>query len=220
MKEIRLCVFDMDGLLIDSEKIYLLSALKCSETYGYGIDEELVKSTMGNNLVETKRKFLARMGEDFPFEEFLERMEVIHKDYLDNHPMEKKKGVDEILDYLDKKGIEKVIATSTFRETADRFLKSVSLNGRFDRIVYGDDLSESKPKPQIYLKAIEPFPYDKEEILAFEDSANGILSAHAAGLKVVHIPDIAYIPEEIKEKSFIVLKDLLEAIKLIDSINE
>ena len=220
MKKIRLCVFDMDGLLIDSEKIYLLSALKCSETYGYGIDEELVKSTMGNNLVETKRKFLARMGEDFPFEEFLERMEVIHKDYLDNHPMEKKKGVDEILDYLDKKGIEKVIATSTFRETADRFLKSVSLNGRFDRIVYGDDLSESKPKPQIYLKAIEPFPYDKEEILAFEDSANGILSAHAAGLKVVHIPDIAYIPEEIKEKSFIVLKDLLEAIKLIDSINE
>ncbi|MBQ2137923.1 MAG: HAD family phosphatase, partial [Erysipelotrichaceae bacterium] len=77
MKKIRLCVFDMDGLLIDSEKIYLLSALKCSETYGYGIDEELVKSTMGNNLPETKRKYLAAMGQDFPFEEFLERMEII-----------------------------------------------------------------------------------------------------------------------------------------------
>ncbi|MBQ1911464.1 MAG: HAD family phosphatase [Erysipelotrichaceae bacterium] len=220
MKKIRLCVFDMDGLLIDSEKIYLLAAMKCSDLYGYGINEELVKSTMGNNLPETKRKYLAAMGQDFPFEEFLERMEIIHKDYLDNNPLEKKKGVDEILDYLDTKGIQKVIATSTFRETADRFLKSVALDGRFDHIVYGDDLSESKPKPQIYLKAIEPFPYDKEEILAFEDSANGILSAHAAGLKVVHIPDIAYIPEEIKEKSFIVLKDLLEAIKLIDSINE
>ena len=96
----------MDGLLIDSEKIYLLAAMKCSDLYGYGINEELVKSTMGNNLPETKRKYLAAMGQDFPFEEFLERMEIIHKDYLDNNPLEKKKGVDEILDYLDKKGIE------------------------------------------------------------------------------------------------------------------
>ena len=133
---------------------------------------------------------------------------------------DKKETFIRLLRSTGREGIEKVIATSTFRETADRFLKSVALDGRFDHIVYGDDLSESKPKPQIYLKAIEPFPYDKEEILAFEDSANGILSAHAAGLKVVHIPDIAYIPEEIKEKSFIVLKDLLEAIKLIDSLNE
>ncbi len=114
----------MDGLLIDSEKIYLLAAMKCSELYGYGINEELVKSTMGNNLPETKRKYLAAMGQDFPFEEFLERMEIIHKDYLDNNPLEKKKGVDEILDYLDTKGIQKVIATSTFRETADRFFTS------------------------------------------------------------------------------------------------
>ena len=209
----------MDGLLIDSEKIYLFSALKCAEEYGYDYDEAFIRSTMGNNEIETKRKFLEKMGPDFSFETFLHQEWVIHQDYLSKYPMEKKKGVDELLDYLEKKGIRKVIATSTARLYAQDFLKSVQLLHRFDHIVYGDDLKQSKPEPEIYLKAIAAFPYDKEEILAFEDSGNGILSAYRAGLKVVHVPDLAYVDENIRNLSFAIFSDLSQAIDLIEKIN-
>ncbi len=219
MDKIKLCIFDMDGLLIDSEKIYLLSALACSEKYGYQIPEELIYRTMGNNEAETRNRFLQTMGSDFPFDEFLEKEWAIHQDYLLHHPMEKKKGVDELLSYLEKEKIAKAIATSTQRFYADQYLKSVGLDGRFDHIVYGDDLKESKPRPEIYLKAAAAFPYKKEEILAFEDSGNGILSAVSAGLKVVHIPDLANVADEVKEKSFAVLDDLSQAVKLIEGLN-
>ena len=113
-----------------------------------------------------------------------------------------------------------MIATSTYRETADRYLKMASLEGCFDHIVYGDDLTESKPLPQIYLKAMAAFDFKPEEMLAFEDSPNGILSAYNAGLKVIHIPDLAYVAPEIKEKSFVILEDLSQTIKLLEDLNK
>ena len=219
MKKIKLCIFDMDGLLIDSEKIYLETAMECSRIFHYGVSDELIRRTMGNNLEETKRRFYETMGEDFPYEQFNRDRLVLQDEYLKNHSLEKKKGAAELLDYLDERKIRKAVATSTRRKSADRFLKSAGLSGRFDHIVYGDDLKESKPRPEIYLKAIDAFDVDKSEILAFEDSGNGILSAVGAGIEVVLIPDLAYVADEVKEKSFTVLHDLAEAVKLIDEIN-
>ena len=216
MNKYKLCIFDMDGLLIDTEIIYLKTALECSKLYGYNVPEELIRSTMGNNSAETRNRFMNYMGEDFPYEEFMERESVLHQKYIEEHSIQKKKGCDELLSFLEEKGIRKAIATSTKRKTADRFLEITGLTGRFDHIVYGDDLKESKPRPEIYLKAIEAFPYKKEEILAFEDSGNGILSADAAGLKVVHIPDLAEVSDEIKEKSLAVFDDLSQAVKLFE----
>ena len=210
----------MDGLLIDSEKIYLINALKTSEIYGYGLSEDFVLSTMGLNEAETERRYLEVNGADFPFREFIDREWVLHEQYLREHPMEKKKGVDELFAYLDEKHIQKALATSTSRAYAIPYLESVGLQDRFDYIVFGDELSQSKPRPEIYLKAISHFSYETDEILAFEDSANGILSAYNAGLNVVHIPDLAYVSNQIKEKSFIVLDDLSQAIKLIEDINK
>lgn len=219
MNRVRLCIFDMDGLLIDSERIYLESALECSRIHNYGVSEELIRKTMGNNAEETKRRFFETMGEDFPYENFRKDRLVIQDAYLENHSVEKKKGCDELLDYLDEKKILKAVATSTRRVRANQFLKSAGLTGRFDHIVYGDDLKESKPRPEIYLRAVSAFDIDKSEILAFEDSGNGILSAVGAGIEVVLVPDLAYVADEVKEKSFTVLHDLTEAVKLIDEIN-
>lgn len=220
MKQIRLCVFDMDGLLIDSEKVYLINALKTSEVYGYGLSREFIISTIGLNATETRKRYLQVNGEDFPFEEFMEKEWVFHEEYLRNNPMEKKKGVDELFEFLDSNHIQKALATSTSRKHALSYLESVDLENCFDHIVFGDDLTESKPRPEIYLKAISAFPYEKDEIFAFEDSSNGILSAYNAGLNVIHIPDISYVSDEVKEKSFIVLDDLTQAIKLIQDINQ
>ena len=209
----------MDGLLIDSEKIYFLSARACSADYHYGLTDELILSTMGLNLTATYQRFSDVLGIDFPMEDFLKHERVYHKKFLDDLGLQKKKGVDELFAYLDQNGIKKAIATSTYKKRAEMFLQMANIPGPIDHMTCGDELKESKPEPEIYLKAASAFPFDKDEILAFEDSPNGILSAYNAGLKVVHIPDLAYVSEEIKEKSFIVLDDLSQAIKLIEDLN-
>ena len=210
----------MDGLLIDSEKVYVSCAFACSEKYGYGFTKDFFLSTLGLNERATKEKFQQEKGADFPFEEFFDREWVIHQEYLKTNGLQKKKGVDELLAYLDQKGIRKAIATSTEKKFADYYLSLAGLSGRFDKITYGDELTESKPLPQIYLRSIGSFGIDKDGILAFEDSPNGILSAYNAGLKVVHVPDLAYVSDEIKEKSFAVLDDLSQAIKLIEELDQ
>ena len=219
MNRIELCIFDMDGLLIDSETVWYNSALACSRKYGYNVPDGLVLDTMGINDIETRRRFLALLGDGFPYDEFIGRTVEIRKEYLETHPMQKKKGVDELFDYLDENGIRRAVATSTKRKSAEQTLKKIGLWDRLDHITYGDDLKESKPRPEIYLKAASAFDIPKENIQAFEDSNSGILSACSAGLKVVHIPDLASVEEESRRKCFAVLNDLGEAVELIKKIN-
>ncbi len=218
-RKIQLCVFDMDGLMLDSESVYYHCAKLCSEKYGYQIPDELFLQTMGTNETETQRQFLERMGEDFPFREFLHNEWVLQLEYMKAHPIQPKKGLFELLDFLRENGIRKAVATSTYRIYATDYLKNAGIIDRFDHIVYGDDLTESKPRPQIYLRAVEHFDLPKENILAFEDSENGILSAYNAGLSVIHIPDLARVKEETRKKCFRILKDLSEAIDVIKEIN-
>lgn len=209
----------MDGLILDSESVYFDIARVCSKQYGYNIPDDLLLKTMGVNEKETERRFLEVMGKDFPFYEFLHNEWVMQLEYMKSHPIVKKKGIDEFLDYLTASNIKKVVATSSAQYFAKDFLTDAGLIDKFDYIVYGDDLTESKPNPQIYLKAIEPFNIPKENIFAFEDSNNGILSAYNAGLKVIHIPDLAYVEDSAKEKCFAVLNNLIEAKELIEKIN-
>ena len=219
VNNIRLCVFDMDGLMLDSETVYFHNVMECNEKYGYGVPADLVLRSLGANEIETRASYLKAMGPDFPYDEFSSRTWQIQLECMKSHPIQKKKGIIELLDYLTENNIRKVVATSSSQYYAKDFLKDAGLYDYFDHVVYGDDLTESKPAPQIYLKAIEPFGFDKENILAFEDSSNGILSAYNAGLKVVHIPDIAIVEESTKEKCFAILHDLNEAIGLIEKMN-
>ncbi len=209
----------MDGLLIDSETIWHTCALTCSEKYGYGVPDGLVLDTMGINGEETRRRFLAVLGDDFPYYEFISRTVELKKEYLNSHSLNKKKGLDELFAYLDRNNIRKAVATSTNRSSAELSLKRVGLENSFDHITFGDDLKESKPRPEIYLKTISAFDIPKENTLAFEDSNSDILSACSAGLKVVHIPDLASVEEESRRKCFAILNDLSEAIELIGKIN-
>lgn len=217
MSSIKLCVFDMDGLLLDSEKVYLHNALKTSEIYNYGLDWDFLVTTLGINEEATRQMFYQHLGRDFPFDLFLKQEWKLHLEYLAAHKLERKKGVDELLDYLERKGIKKAVATSSNQSFAEDYLRDTGLLERMDFVVYGDMLSESKPKPQIYLKAIEPFPFAKDEILAFEDSNNGILSAYNAGLKVIHVPDLAMVEESTREKCYAILDSIDEAIDIIEN---
>ena len=219
MSMIKLCIFDLDGLLIDSEIIFINTAKLVSDLYAYNIPEDLLYSVMGKTEEAIKQMYLDRMGNDFDFETYQERRVALRYEYIKDHPVERKKGVDELFAYLDANNIKKALATSSAQDRADFYLKQVNLLNVFDHIVYGNQISHSKPHPEVYIKAKEAFNFQKEEIFAFEDSNNGILSAYNADLNVIHIPDLAFVEENTKKKAYLILNNLSETIEIIDKIN-
>lgn len=216
---IKLCVFDLDGLLIDTETVYVNTAKWCCELYGYEVPEDLLYEIMGKTETAIRQMFLDRLGNDFPYDEFIEKRVSLRLPYLEKHPVQRKKGLEELFQYLEKNNIKKSLATSSEESRASFYLNQTNLIDRFDYKCFGNNIINSKPHPEIYLKAIEPFNLEKEEILAFEDSNNGILSAYNAGLKVVHIPDLAIVTKETKEKAYVTLNDLSEAIDVIKALD-
>ena len=120
-----------------------------------------------------------------------------------------------MLNYLKKEKILMAVATSTDRDRAQQRLDDVKISDYFDYMICGNDLSESKPSPQIYLKVLEHFNIDKEDALVFEDSRNGLLSAYNSGIRCVVVPDICIIEEETLKKAYRVIPDLAKGIELI-----
>lgn len=205
----------MDGILLDSESVYLINAKECNRIYNYGITDEVLNATMGSNEQDARRLFLEHLGKAFPYDEFCEREWEIQKEYMKKNPLKLKKGVIELLEFLTKHDIKKVVATSTSRNYACKCLKDAGIYNYFDEIVCGDDLKKSKPHPDIYLKAISNFDFNKDEILVFEDSNNGLLSGLNAGLKVVHVPDVAIVPQDTLDRCFKIIDNLSLAKELI-----
>ena len=120
--------------------------------------------------------------------------------------------------FLKENNITSRVATSTAKETAIRMLKNTKLYDYFEKIIYGDEIKNSKPAPDIYLKALEGF--DKDEALIFEDSHNGSRAAINAGIKLIIVPNIAKLTKEDKEEAFKVINSLDETINTIKDINK
>lgn len=205
----------MDGILLDSESVYLINAKECSKRFNYSLSDEVLNVTMGSNEQDARRLFLEYMGQDFAYDEFCENEWKIQKEYMEKYPLQLKKGVIELLDFLTEHSIKKVVATSTSRNYACKCLKDAGIYDYFDEIVCGDDLKKSKPNPDIYLKAISKFDIDKKDILVFEDSNNGLLAGLNAGLKVVHVPDVAIVPQSTLDRCYKIIDDLSMAKNLI-----
>jgi beta-phosphoglucomutase-like phosphatase (HAD superfamily) len=113
-------------------------------------------------------------------------------------PIRVKDGAKEVLQHLQKAGVPRAVATSTARATALRKLSAVGLLDTFDVVVGGDDVHQGKPEPDIYLAAADRLSVPANQCLALEDSENGVRSAHAAGMTVIHIPDLAELSVEVQ----------------------
>ena len=217
MKQIELVIFDMDGLMIDSESVYVNCAKVVLKEMG--IDSfDFLPETIGINWVRSREVTLQHFP-DMDYDDYMDRLFTYQEAYLKEHPYEIKKGLPELLDYLKKENIRMAVATSTDRDHAIRRLKDAGVFDRFDYLVYGNDLTESKPSPQIYQKVLEHFDILPENAMVFEDSYYGLLSAGNAGIRCVIVPDICHIPEETLKTAYAVLPDLEKGVALIDGIN-
>lgn len=215
LTNIKAVVFDMDGVLIDSESICDEIWVRLADEMNLPDIEDAIRENRGCNTDLMAVQLKARYGKDFNCPKFFEDFSVYF------HEVEFTKGIPllpqvrETLEYLKGKGYKLALSTSTRRVTATRQLKAVNIYDFFDVWTFGDEIKNSKPAPDIYLKAAKELGIAPEFCVGVEDSPNGIKSCHAAGYVPVMIPDRIEPTEEIKKlcykigKPVSILKEIL-----------
>lgn len=200
-------VFDMDGLLFDTEALYLHAFLRASDEGGHGFNEALFRDTVGNTWPMTQAMLFRHAGADFPVDAFLACW---HRHYavVAAGGVKLKPGVMPLLDTLDALGLPRAIATSSRHETAHNHLTAHALTDRFHTVVAHGDSAASKPAPDPYLLAASQLGVLPSLCLALEDSHNGVRSASSAGMMTVMVPDLLEATDEIAALCTFVATDL------------
>ena len=211
-------VFDMDGLLFDSERI----VQRAWETAG----RELEIPDMGSHIYHTlgmnrkgRNEYFARaIGEDFPFEEFGRRNRKAFVRIVEEEGLPMKTGARELLEYVKAEGYKVGIATSSSGDYAKGNLIQARIYKYFDGGVFGDMVTKAKPDPEIYLAACRKIGVSPGECMALEDSPAGIRSASRAGMIPVMVPDLVEPTEEIRKMTYAVCKSLWEVKGLLEEL--
>lgn len=207
---IKAVIFDMDGLMFDTETLSKNLWQSIAQTRGYNLEDELFYELIGSDLETTTRIFKEKFGDEFPYDEIRKEKNIKMKDEINKNGVPVKYGLKESLDFLKKNNIIKAVASSSPKETIEFYLQSANLEDEFDFIIGGDEVKESKPNSEIFIKCCNKINIDKSEALILEDSINGILAASKADIDVVLIKDVVEIPDEIKKLSFKELNNLGE----------
>lgn len=215
--KIKAVVFDMDGVIFDSEKLYRKHWMITGAEYGIPEDtmRELCNLIAGATKERNEKLMKSRFGEDFDYMTFRERtMSRMDQDILENG-VELKPGVLELFTYLKENGYRIGLATSTQRERAERNLINAGILDYFDNIVYGGIVANGKPAPDIYLKACQDIGVKPEEAMGIEDSINGVKSSSAAGLYTVMVVDLIEPTDEIRPLTHNIFDSLFDVIDLL-----
>jgi HAD superfamily hydrolase (TIGR01509 family) len=212
---IKAVIFDMDGLMFDTERLAVEGWVYAGKQMGYNITKELVTKTCGSRIEDTKRIFLEHLGNDIDFYGCRKvRVDYAEK-YIADNGLPLKPGLIELLDFLSSNNYKIALASSTEKQKVEHYLKSVGILKYFNSLICGDMVEKGKPQPDIYLKAAEALGVLPTECIALEDSLMGILSAYRAGLKPVMIPDLTEPDEETSKMLYAKLPTLLEVIDLL-----
>ena len=204
-------VFDMDGLMFDTERLVYENWQAMMDEHGYPYDIEAFKQTVGRRKKEVELFYKATYGEDFPYWELADEGRARYVKCVEREGIPVKPGLYEILDFFRQRNVKIALATSTSRETAELNLRLAKVLDYFDVLVCGGDVKNGKPHPEVFLTAAERLGVAPENCVAFEDSINGIKSAYAAGMTTVMVPDFLQPTDEIKPMITYLCKDLSEA---------
>ncbi len=190
-------IFDMDGVLFDTERLGMIQQLQACREVGYPLTEELLMRTMGSSMAAAKQLLQGVLGLDFPYEKMVDRWTVLMYDDMAQNGIPEKPGIRELLAVLKAKGIKTAVATSNNQSIVESYIKMAGLENAFDAVVCGDTLKKSKPAPDIYLLAAQRLSADPSHCIGVEDSINGIKSVRAAGMTCVMVPDLIPFTEEL-----------------------
>jgi len=213
--QVEAILLDMDGTLLDTEKVYLDAAIAALNALGYtdGV-AELCHAMIGIPGPDNELTLRNHFGEDFPLDEVnrlfaAKAAEILHAGI----PL--KRGAIDLLEAIEAAGLPKAIVTSSSRSTAAEHLRLARIDHRFDAILTRDDVSRAKPHPDLYLLAAERLGARAPACIAVEDSNPGVAAAHAAGAITLMVPDIVAPTAESRDRCAAVLPDLHAVVDLL-----
>ncbi len=218
MAKIETVVFDMDGVLFDTERLCYRCWCEVAPEFGVGDMTDFFPSCIGRNETDVRALCAKHYGEDFDFDLFHDTASVRFHRHIDEEGVPVKKGVREILTFLRERGVRIALASSSRESTVRKNLAGAGIEEFFEAVITGDMVEHSKPEPDIYLKACEACGTAPALCMAIEDSPNGIRSAYRAGMMPVMVPDMLPADEEMHKLSYSVESDLLAVIKLVERI--
>ncbi|MFO1162455.1 MAG: HAD family phosphatase [Reyranellaceae bacterium] len=212
----KAALFDMDGLLIDTEAVYIEAYKEAAGAIGVDMPMTLCHAMIGVPTAECEVLIQDHFGPDFRVDHFQTSFRACAERILADH-VPVKAGAPELLDFLASRGLPCAVATSSRPTTAERHLGRAGLLPRFAAIATRYDVARPKPHPDVYLEAARRLGVAPEHCLAFEDSSIGLTAAHAAGTMAIMVPDILQPSAEIRAKCVRVLPDLHAALGLLQS---
>jgi len=213
---IKAVIFDMDGLMIDSERVtYEGYVIECGKL-GFVMEKDFYKKVLGHTLPEVFQMFWDNFGKAFPMEEVLEKVHQYMDDLFVREGIPVKEGLRELLEYLKDNGYRTVVATSSGRQRVDRILQMAGLEQYFDDSICGDEVKNGKPNPEVFLKACEKAGVRPDEALVLEDSEAGISAAYGAGIPVICVPDMKYPEEQFAEKASRIVDSLTKVLEMFE----
>ena len=210
MDKLKLVIFDMDGLLLDTERISNAAWMEASKNRGIKMTWDILRRIKGGNRKNATR-VLSDILTEKEIDNLIEEKTQIQRGIIERDGIDLKKGVVELLTFLKEKGMAKVVATSTGRVTAERELKETGIYGYFNDFVYGDEVTKGKPEPEIFLKACEKFGVSPTEAIVLEDSVLGLKAATAGGIRCIVVEDTIRLTEEENKLPFKKFESLLGA---------
>lgn len=193
-------LFDMDGLLLDSERLALAVLAQCAGDCGLSWRPEIGLAMVGRNIRDADAVLRGHFGEDPRLEALRHAFRERYDGHIDAHGVALKRGAAELLDWLAARDIPRAVATSTARERAARKLARTGLLERFQVVVCGDEVAQGKPAPDIFLAAAARLRAEPAACLVLEDSNAGARAGLAAGMQVVMIPDMLAPDPELTEQ--------------------
>lgn len=189
-------IFDMDGLMFDTERVFIEAWDYAGEKIGIGKAGYMVLKTLGMNITASYNVWNEEFGDRYNQEELRKYTKEFLQKYYSENKVPVKKGLYVLLDYLKQNNCKMAVASSSPQWEVEKYLKDANIYDYFSGIVCGDMIQNSKPDPEIYYKASAILEAEPDECFALEDSKNGILSAYRAGCKPVMVPDLWQPDEE------------------------
>ena len=214
IENIKAAVFDMDGLLLDTERICCAVLTHVFNDYGHDLSKSEYAALVGLNSREVRLRIKQKLGTGVDLEKFVGIWKSRYFQITVEEPAPTKNGVVDLLGHFRKIKLPMAVATSTDQLTAEKKLNKSGLRKYFSIVIGGDQIVRSKPEPDIYLKAAECLNLDPQLCLAFEDSVYGVTAALSAGMKTIHIPDMVKVPEDVLQECAGVYKSCEEFLQL------
>ncbi len=215
---IEAVIFDIDGLMIDSERVSQRSWGQVMAEAGYTLTEAIYLQMIGRTEKDVKHILAAQFGAQFPFERMYTNREARFFEIIASEGIPVKPGLLELISWVKSKHLKIAVATSTYCRLAESKLAAAHIREHFDVIVSGDEVVNGKPAPDLFLAAAARIDADPTRCVVLEDSQAGIQAAYAAGMYPILVPDMQPIEEHVVKLAHGVIKTLDQAVPLIQGL--